>query len=511
MSKIFENEYGFSVAENNPFLIFPYLQKIVGDYFSAGEVVDLSRGDPGLGYCPAARSRAFFGFLAVLDTALNSNVDGFRLHLQTEADWPAVEQRIADCAHTNFTPNVAAEHLTTLAEVVAKIQKYAAEEGQQLSKLAVLNGIFHHSAVLGGTYHAPLGEPLVRTVVAGYYRELLADPTLRADDFIFTLGVNDAIGTLFQMLGEEGLGFLKHGDTVAASTPAYAPYFLEISARHLDVLDVPALPADSEAAFERLENFTGRIKAFFLITPNNPTGAKYSADQLTRLAQLAERHDALIITDEIYAQFYRQFDSAWTAAQKRTIRLCGRSKIERSPGLRFGDVLITPAANAYLSQQLSHLLTAPDFKSQFAAAKAPGGMYGSFQHTAAVPGPSQFLGMLHILLGAEEREKYVDKVENAMRVFFAELGMPYDGAMYYGLFDLNAVPGCVKQAVGIDQKLYELTTKFGVILIPALKFFSAREQAASDKSNFVRVALPNLTLAQTVEAARRIRSYLTTH
>ena len=47
---------------------------------------------------------------------------------------------------------------------------------------------------------------------------------------------------------------------------------------------------------------TPKTRAIFIGYPNNPTGAVASAEVLTRLAAIAEKHDLLVISDEIYDQ-----------------------------------------------------------------------------------------------------------------------------------------------------------------------------------------------------------------
>jgi aspartate/methionine/tyrosine aminotransferase len=503
------NEYGFDVATDNPFMIFPYLQQLARGRFEQSDIYDLSRGDPGLGFAPSERGRNLFGCLTIIDAALNSNRTKFRMHKATESELPNIQKTIEETARASFSPALSKECLAALKEVTEKIIAAASEEDKKLTELDVLKGIFNHSTLLGGSYHSPQGELLPRIAVASYYRQSLHEPAITSNDLVFTLGVNDAIGTLFKMLGAEGLGFLKPGDTIAASTPAYAPYLNEIRARKLNIVGLPIL-ASVSSDFAEADAETERIKAFFLISPNNPTGAAYTREAIQHIAALAEKHDALIVSDEIYAPFFDDFTSPVRFAKKRTLRLCGRSKVERSPGLRFGDILIPSWTNDFLTDHLlKGYLTAPDFKTQFTWAKAPGGINGNFQHTATVPGPSQILGMLHVLLGEEERKQYLAMVHTNMEVFFKELGLPYHGEVYYGLFDLNDIPGCHTSNIHINQKLYDLTTKHGVIVIPAMQFFSPSAHAASDKSNYVRVSLPNLPSERVAEAARRIREYVT--
>ena len=391
---------------------------------------------------------------------------------------------------------------------IEKIIKYAKEENLELDKLDILKGIFGYSALAGGTYHASQGKQIVRVVVASLYRALLEDTNICSNDFVFTLGVNDAIGTIFKMLGKEGLGYLSEGDAVAISTPAYAPYFNEINSRKLTPVELEFNIREGKVDLTKLKESKEKIKVFFIINPNNPTGLPYEEDAIKEVVRMAEEHNAIIITDEIYAQFYYNFFSLWPKAKKRTIFLSGRSKIERSPGLRFGDVLISKETNQFLTNLFGNVLTAPDFKTQFIWMKAPGSTYGSFQHTATVPGPSQILGMLHILLGKDERKKYVEMVNHNMDKFFEQLGVPRNNAVYYGVIDLNSIPGNIKKDIPMEQKLYELATQKGVVLVPALKFFSNLSQNKSDKINFVRVSLPNLSPCKVAEAGKRIREYL---
>ena len=502
------DQYGFVVKEDNPFLIFPYLQTKAQENFHRNEVLDLSRGNPGLGFCPSEKSRKFFGFLVTMDAILNSNQTTYRIHSKTKDDIKEIEEMIERCASENFSPQLVKEHLQTLEEVINKIIECGKEEDLELNKFDVLNSVFGYSALVGGTYHKPQGKKIVRLVVANLYRKLLNDTDIHSDDFVFTIGVNDAIGTLFKMLGEEGLGYLQKGDAVVISSPAYAPYYNEINTRGLVPIELEFNMREGQVELAKIKDNQKKIKAFFIINPNNPTGLPYDEKVVEEIVRIAKENDSIIITDEIYAQFYYNFFSLWPKAKERTLFLSGRSKIERSPGLRFGDVLISKKTKEFLTNLLKDKLTATDFKNEFIWMKGPGATHGSFQHTAAVPGPSQILGMLHILLGGEERDRYVNMVNENMDKFFEQLGISKKNAVYYGIFDLNTIPGNTKHDIGIEQKLYELATQKGVILVPALKFFSNLSQDESDKSNYVRVSLPNLSSAKVADAGKKIRDYL---
>ncbi len=92
---------------------------------------------------------------------------------------------------------------------------------------------------------------------------------------------------------------------------------------------------------------TPNTRAIVVINPNNPTGAVYSRDCLTRLAGLADRRDLVILSDEIYDQMvYPGADFVPMATLCRSA-LCatfsGLSKVYRACGYRVGWVAFSGA------------------------------------------------------------------------------------------------------------------------------------------------------------------------
>ena len=505
--KLSDNKYGFCVNENNPFFIFPYLQQLSKENYK-WKILDLSRWDPGLWFSPAEKSRKFYWFLIILDSYLNSNITHFRIHEESEKN---IEELIKKATFENFTKEVWEKHLETLDFIIKKISEFALFEWEKWSRIYILNTLFKYSALAWWTYHSPWGKEIVKLTVANLYRKFLKDDSIQSEDLIFTLWVNDWIWTLFKILWEQSwwLWFLKKWDLVACSMPAYFPYFNEINKREYKTADISMNVETWELDFSKLENSKERIKVFFLISPNNPSGHKYSKKDIQKIAELAEKNDALIITDEIYAEFYDDFDSIWNFAKKRTIRLSWRSKIQRSPWIRFWDVLIWKETNEYLTNHLFWWnLWWNDFKTIFTHWKWPWWNYWSFQHTASVPWPSQILGMLHILLWENEQENYKKVVQENTDNFFKVLWINSHWKNYYWIFDLNNVFWSNKKSFWINEKLYDLAVDYWIILIPAMKFFSEEDLAKKDRSNFVRVSLPNLNPKEIVEAWERIKEYL---
>ncbi len=92
---------------------------------------------------------------------------------------------------------------------------------------------------------------------------------------------------------------------------------------------------------------TPNTRAIVVINPNNPTGAVYDRDCLTQLAELADRHDLVMLSDEIYDQMVYPGAEFVPMATLCSSALCatfsGLSKVYRACGYRVGWVAFSGA------------------------------------------------------------------------------------------------------------------------------------------------------------------------
>ncbi|HLG25993.1 MAG TPA: pyridoxal phosphate-dependent aminotransferase, partial [Candidatus Gracilibacteria bacterium] len=413
------NEWGFSVPQDSPFAVFRYLQKIARESVGESNVIDLSRGDPGYGFTPSVRGRRFYGFLAMLDTHLNNGAGRFSIRTDGAGN-EGITADIESFTRNSFSKELADALLADLEEFIAALRNMSKECGLEWTAFDVLKNIFSSCAVTGGTYLNPQGEEITRVVLAHWYRQFLPG-TITHNDFIVFQGASHAIGTVFKALGKGGIGYLNPDDVVVISSPVYAPYNASLLNRGIKsfVLSVdPVTGVMSEESLNHLESLSnetpsGRLKAIILIDPNNPTGFSLADTSLQRIATIAKKHDCIVITDEVYISFFPRKKTLADYCPERLLRIDARSKIERSTGLRFGDMFISQTANDYLSGNIlkKHLAAGQDLKSYLIQAKGPGGPEGELQHTTFVPGPSQFMGIAHMVLGGKEREKYLEDVK----------------------------------------------------------------------------------------------------
>ncbi len=157
-----------------------------------------------------------------------------------------------------------------------------------------------------------------------------------AREMVITVGASEALAASLAAI-------VDHGDEVIVAEPTYVAYVPDIVFAGGRPVFVPCRPDDGwqldpdavEAAI------TPRTKALFLGFPNNPTGAVLEPERIRALAAIAERHDLIVISDEIYdrlvyAGHRHEAFSALPGMRDRTILLGGFSKAYAMTGWRVG-------------------------------------------------------------------------------------------------------------------------------------------------------------------------------
>ena len=142
------------------------------------------------------------------------------------------------------------------------------------------------------------------------------------------------------------------GDGVVINTPAYPPFFQHISFARRRVVEVPLARADGrwELDFAGLEAaFAAGARGYLLCNPHNPTGRVFSAEDLGRIAALADRYGVFVMADEIHAPLtlpgarHTPFVSLGGAAAEHGVTLASASKAFNVAGLK-GAVAVAGSA-----------------------------------------------------------------------------------------------------------------------------------------------------------------------
>ena len=191
-------------------------------------------------------------------------------------------------------------------------------------------------------YTAWTGIPELRQAIAHKLKQengLDVDPDR---ELIVTSGAQEALMVALMTL-------LDPGDHALTPSPHYDEYTRDARILGSTLIPVATTPesnftidvADLEVAL------TSRTKALVIVTPNNPTGTVLSREKLLEIAQFAQKHDLMVISDEIYE--YYVFDdqkhvsmATLPGMRERTITINSFSKSFGMTGLRLG-YLAAPA------------------------------------------------------------------------------------------------------------------------------------------------------------------------
>jgi len=177
-------------------------------------------------------------------------------------------------------------------------------------------------------------------------RQLLAQK-IQKESYV-SYGFEDEI--LITAGGQAGLHIaimatVNPGDEVVLVAPFYPPYLANVLLAGGTPIIVPTKFEDdfipNPEIIER--HITEKTRCLVLHSPNNPTGCVYEREVLSRLVELAEKRNFLIISDEVYEKFVYEDKVHWSLvsfpnAKERVILVNSFSKTYAMTGWRVGYV-----------------------------------------------------------------------------------------------------------------------------------------------------------------------------
>ncbi len=322
-------------------------------------------------------------------------------------------------------------------------------------------------------YTANSGLIELREKLAEHLENLYGVPYQPEGEMMITVGVSEAMRCVFGAI-------CNAGDEIIVPTPCFVAYEPEILfADGVPVTVQCKAENNFEITAEEIEPLiTSKTKAIFIGYPNNPTGAVLSRENALKIAALAEKHDLLVISDEIYDRLVYGVEhicfSALPNMKERTILLGGFSKDYAMTGWRVGYV----CANRELMEAFAKI-------HQYDVMSAPT--------------ISQFVALNALEIGEpfvlEMREEY-DKRRKLVIASLNEIGLDCfepKGAFY-------AFPSIAK--TGLDDETFadRLITEEKVAVIPGSAFGNGGE-------NHIRIAYCK-SYAQIEIALERIRKFV---
>jgi alanine-synthesizing transaminase len=275
-----------------------------------------------------------------------------------------------------------------------------------------------------------------------------------AEEVFIGNGVSELIDLVLRAL-------LNDGDEVLVPSPDYPLWTASVNLNRGRAVHYPCRPENGfvpdPAEIGAL--ISKRTRAIVVINPNNPTGATYPRSVLEAIARLAERHQLLVYSDEIYDQMV--YDGAESIPMATLVHdtvcatLSGLSKIYRACGYRVGWAVFSGrlhAAADYLAalELLSSLRLCSNVPAQWAVQTALGGI----QSIQALVNPGgRLYESRRVILEAAQASQYLRLVRP-------------EGAMYAFLgVDREALPEFDDQQFALD-----LLEQKHVLVAPGVSF-----------------------------------------
>ncbi|MCE1252386.1 MAG: aminotransferase class I/II-fold pyridoxal phosphate-dependent enzyme [Anaerolineae bacterium] len=227
-----------------------------------------------------------------------------------------------------------------------------------------------HSLNHGEThYTSNAGILEVRKAIADHLQKLYGVGYDPVSEILLTVGVSEALYLVMNAL-------LDPGDEVIIPTPCFVAYQAE-------VMLAGGVPVEVAGRME--ENFdlnitalkaaiTPRTKMIFIGYPSNPTGAVASRQTLLEVAKIAEQHDLIVVSDEIYDRLVYGFEHVCFASlpnmRQRTVTLGGFSKAYAMTGWRIGYVCAPEEILKGLTRIHQYTIMSAPTTAQYAALEA---------------------------------------------------------------------------------------------------------------------------------------------
>ena len=294
-------------------------------------------------------------------------------------------------------------------------------------------------------YAVTWGAPNFRSALARKQSRFMKLPIDPETQICVTCGSTEAMMTAMMTV-------CNPGDKVIIFSPFYENYAADAILSGARPIFVPLHPPEfSFDEGELTRAFEQRPKALILCNPSNPTGKVFSPDELKFIADLADRYDVFVITDEVYehivyAPYKHTYFASLPGMFERTISCSSLSKTYSITGWRLG-YLIAPASVVDGARKVHDFLTvgapAPLQEAAVTALNFPDEYYDE-------------LGRLY----TEKRDFFIKGLD--------AIGLKYTSprGAYYVMVDISEF-GCPDDTVFCEW----MTRVVGVAAVPGSSFF----------------------------------------
>jgi len=160
------------------------------------------------------------------------------------------------------------------------------------------------------------------------------------------------------------------GDEVLVQPPVYYPFFNVIKNNHRVVVNNQLVETDGKYTMDLADfeaKITDKTKLFILCNPHNPGGRVWTRKELVKVAEICQKHNITVISDEIHADMvllgktpHTPFAAVSEWAEQHTVTFMAPTKVFNMPGLISSSYIIP---NAELRHRFAEHLEASEMNS----------------------------------------------------------------------------------------------------------------------------------------------------
>ncbi len=226
------------------------------------------------------------------------------------------------------------------------------------------------SLEMGKTWYTPnRGLSQLRVEICSYFERRFGVTYNPDTDTLVTVGGSEAIDGALRCLVEEG-------DEVLIPQPSFVCYEpLTVMAGAAPVIIETKAENDFRLTPEEIEEkVTDKTKLLILPYPNNPTGASMSKEDYEAIAPVIEKHNLIVLSDEIYAELsYGMKPTSFASVKgmkERTVIVSGFSKAYAMTGWRLGYALGPKQIISQMTKLHQYAIMSAPTTAQYAAIEA---------------------------------------------------------------------------------------------------------------------------------------------
>jgi len=209
----------------------------------------------------------------------------------------------------------------------------------------------------------------LRDLTCRYLKEKYGIDYKPAGEILMTVGVSEAMDLAMRAI-------LNPGDEVIMTDPHYVAYDSCVILAEGKPVMVPTYSENNFAveAKDIEAKITDKTRAILIGFPSNPTGAVMTRQKLLEIAEVAKKHNLIVISDEIYARLTYGMEHTCFASlpgvKENTILLGGFSKAYAMTGWRIGYAVATKEIITAMTKIHQYTIMSAPTPAQVAAIEA---------------------------------------------------------------------------------------------------------------------------------------------